>query len=325
VTTLRLFEQVKKVFPGLGETEILQEIDNVQKELTEESKALAARGQLVDISTNTAWVLPAEFLELFDVVAYDSNSNPVFLSSYNLAHEIEFGNFHLYSLTETPITGINSGITSIYLEYYKKSATVNSLTSVLEFKDVFHAGVRAGVLRNFYSLYPVDIAINDKIIRAKDVTSIKVFDKEYERVIKRLKRSRYPDATHAQAQNYQFAGKFELPRRTDALGTAQTFQSINALSTIYSKYASWELTYPIGVTASITPVGFTGTISAVITNNRLYLVSTENEFANTMDWDANQEDIQTPIPVGGFSNTTWIFDLPLGDWGTIKFVIFQRI
>lgn len=220
---LRAVEEAKSIFPSLLEKQFLEYLDSSQKMLAEESGAiLTDRGQLADIHTNTAWTLPANALKIIDVVMYDSSNNPLYLSDYNYAYEIEFGNFYIYSKTSTPITGLDAGISTVYLEFEKKATTVNSLTSTFDIPEPFHNGILAGMYQRLFSLYPVTQVINGNTVVARDYRAVQNFEREYIKTRRRLKQSLNKDGTFKESQTYPFAGKFELVRRSDAVGAALT-------------------------------------------------------------------------------------------------------
>ena len=108
MNTSQQIESIRQVFPNVPRTQIRLDLDTAQKLIATETGCLTTRASLSSISTNFAWALPSGFTELIDLVFYDSDSNPKYLGDYNYRYEIELGKLFIYSLTDTPITGLST-------------------------------------------------------------------------------------------------------------------------------------------------------------------------------------------------------------------------
>jgi len=316
MTVQKATEEIQKIFPDLGYTEIWSQLDSAQKELNDDTKTLWAIGQLSTPSSNTGWSLLSDFLQLEDILLYDSDGEPVYMGDFSYAYEITNSKFYIYSLTSTPITGLDASISTAYISYRKRPTSITSNSSSFLLPEDHHRGILASAYHKLFMLYPVDQIINGTVIKARDYRASQLWEKEYEKQKRAIKRNKYPDNIHAAAQNYQFAGKFELPRRVKDILSASALPPISSL---YSKYARWTLTYPTTVTEIAAPSGYSGTVTAAIATNQLTITSTVADFTNVADWNANQEDIQ----IDSFSSTQWVFNLPTSSWGAIRFEIFE--
>ncbi len=155
-------------------------------------------------------------------------------------------------------------------------------------------------------------------MQAVSSSMARMWQNKFKEVRRRIKISRNEDATSSSAVNYQQSGLQELPRRIKDISSAVT---LNAIVSVYSKFATFHLTYPSTVTNVIeaTVGGFTGAITGTISSNQLTLTSADSEFTNFAGWDSNQKQ---DITIDSFSGSTWVFGLPSGNWGDANFIIY---
>ena len=264
MTTQHFLDSIKQIFPLVGDTQILKDIDKAQKLFANETGLLTAVGQLTSISTSVGWNLPSDFVELYGVDPvrfYDSSGNPKYLGDYNYAYEIQFGKFYIYSLTETEITGLSTGIDTAYIHYRKKPTTIATENTALEIEEEFRDSIEHYVLKNYFAKFPVDTIAQGQVIKARDWNAVKYHDSQYEKL--RIRAKRYANIKvqdmEAYVQNYEYAGKYQLPRRTkDATLGSTSMTQLTSLGTIYEKFALYHInTSDTGTIDEAIQVGFT--------------------------------------------------------------------
>ncbi len=315
MTVLKAYEEIQSVFPKIGQVQILEELSNSQMSLSEETKILEAFGQLATPTTVTGWALPSDFISLLDILLYDSDDEPLYMGVLGYDYEITNGKLYIFSKSSTPITGL--AVETAYIHYTKRATPITSTTDTFSLNTEFHSGITAGAYHKLFMKYPVEQVINGNIVLARDLRTAQAFEREYDKTRLKIKRNRYKDERHKGAIYYPHAGAFELPKRNrDTISSSVT---IGSIASIYTKYARWTLTYPSTVTEVVTPTGFTGTITASIASNQLTISSTASDFSNIIDFNTNQDD----VIINSFGSTSWIFDLPVGDWGVLRFEIME--
>jgi len=319
MTVLKAVEELQSVFPKVGYTQILEELSNSQITLSEESKVLEEFGLLSNPSTNTGWSLPAGFISLRDILLYDSDNEPVYMSDNNYDYEIANGKLFIFSISGTAITGLHADITYAYIHYSKRADPITSTTDTFAFDAEFHNGIIAGAYHQLFMKYPTEQVINGNVVLARDYNAARAFGFEYDKTRIRLKKTKHSHKNEQAggATFYPHGGSFVLPRRKrDTIASSVT---IGAIASMYTKYARFTLTYPSTVTEAVTATGYSGTITASITSNQLTISSTASDFSNIADWNANQDDVL----VNSFGSSSWVFDLPVGDWGTLRLEIME--
>lgn len=312
MSVYNIIERVQSIFPNVGTTMILKEVDRVQKKFCAETKILKGRGLLESISTNTAWELPSDFEELYDVTYYNSDNKPLYEQDYNDSYkwEIEFGKIYVYSLSSTSITGLASGINACYIHYYKAPTAINDTTDDLSIPYEFDEAIEAKVMQRFYTLFSKD---------ADKWSAIQYFESVWRSGIKDAKAKRNNwDKQGFDLQAYDYAGRVEMPRRTDADTTSVS--TLSAINSIYDKYVRFTVvgttvtkdtingfTYPNNVTA-------TATIDGVVT-----ISSPDGEFDNSFYVISNNRDNN----IAAFSTTIITLDF-FGAIGTVVIEVYKK-
>lgn len=257
MTTFQIWETIHQVFPLIPQSQVVNDIDDMQKQFAGETKLLTTRALLSSISTNVGWALPSDFRSLDKIVLYDSSSNPKYLGDENLSYEIEFGKFFIYSLTETPITGIPTSIASIYLHYTKYPSTISAVASSLTIDEEFTPAILAGLLAKYFKLFPIDkVGRDGNVGKAFMLDVAREWEREYEKQrIKAKRKANELDQTLSTVQNYQHAGSQTLPRRVN--DDSSSVAIIGGITATYTKYLRLRVTDPSTVTELQTPVGYT--------------------------------------------------------------------
>ena len=285
MTTQQILESVNTVFPEVGESQILIDLDDKQKEFANSTGELVAAGELSDLSTSVGWTLPSNFNGLYGeepLRLYDSDGYPLYLGDYNYAYETQFDVFYIYSLTSTPLTGLSTGIDSAYIFYKRKPTTLIAATTALEIEEDFTKGLEHGLLADYFGKYPVDMYIGGQPAKMRDLNSAKWHQMRYEDY--RIRAKRYANSKRSDSipfvQNYQHAGRHQLPRRTkDATLGTTTITQLTSLGQIYDKFVLYDInTDDSGTITATLSTGYS-TIAASKTGATLTITSTA-EFGN---------------------------------------------
>jgi len=317
MTTQSIVENILSAFPTVKETQVVFDLDDAQKLFATETGVLETRGSLSSPSSNVAWTLPSDFAELTDVVFYDSDGEPVYLGDNNYAYEIEFGKFYIYSLTSTPITGLDSGIDSAYIHYKQTPTTLASRSTALEIDDQFTKALEHYLLADYFGKYPT---IEGGI---RDLRAASWHQKRYENL--KVKAKRYANAKETGdglAQNYQHAGLYELPRRVNdsVLGSTTTTQ-IEALTEIYTKYVRYTVDSGDGdgvKTATTAMIGYSDLIATVSTNT-FTIASASADLETDTQIICNNKNVSYTYN----SNKLITFTFPSG-WAVIEIEMYER-
>ena len=317
--TQNIYEVVHRIFPDVPQQQIIKDLDIAQKKFSSYTGELTTRGQLSSISTNVAWSLPSDFKRLTDVVFYDSSGNPLYMGDFNYGYQIEFGKFYIYSLTSTPITGLDDGIDTAYIHYVKNPTTLTGVSSTLEIPTEYRDALVSDILEHYYSMYPVPIGTKDgQIISAINIQAASYHRSKYKEIKIQAKRDYNLREKHDEAKIYQYAGKFEQPRRTDdaSLGSTTTTQ-VTAITDLYAKYVAYTFNNLGTVTETVPQVGYS-TVSGTVAGNTFILTSTA-EFGLDTTVIVNNNDVTYSYD----SSSQITFTLPAG-WGTIAVEIYER-
>lgn len=321
MTTTHIWEVINSVFPNVTETQVIKDLDTSQKKFARNTGMLTERGLLSSISSNIGWSLPTGFVELTDITMYDSNDSPLYIGDYNYSYEIEFNKLFIYSLTDTPITGISTDVTSIYIHYKKLPSTLASVSTALEIDLEYREALLEDLLSKYFSMYPSNMVIGGQPAMALNLNAASYHRKEYDRIrIEAKKAVNSKDTTFKKVQNYQHAGAYILPKRGDVTAFDSTITTqILALSEIYTKYVRYTLDSSDGdgaVTPSTAAIGYT-TVSGTVSSDTFTVTST-NEFENDTHIVPNNED----VTYSQDSDSQLTFNLPSG-WGVIDIEIYE--
>jgi hypothetical protein len=296
MTTLTIIENVMMVFPNIKEQQVIIDLDDLQKSFSNDTGLLTGTGSLSSISTSVGWTLPSNFLELHGqdpVRFYTSAGVPKYLGDYNYAYEIQFGKFYIYSLTETPITGLSTEIDSAYIHYRKKPTTITTRSTFLEIEEEFTKGLEHGLLADYFGKYPTPIMSQGQVIEVRDLNSAKWHQTRFDEFRIRAKRYAYikEESKEAEVQNYQHAGKHQLVRRPkDASLGSTSITQVTSLGEIYAKFALYNInTSDSGEIAEALQVGYT-TISGSKSGVTFTLTSTA-EFGVDTFIESNNDDV----------------------------------
>lgn len=316
MNTYNIIESVKDVFPNLSNNRIRLDLDSAQKLLATETGVLTTRASLSSIGTNFAWALPSGFIGLEDIVFYDSDNNAKYLSDYNYRYEIELGKLFIYSGQSTPITGLNSAISTAYIHFRALPTTLTTENTSMEVTEQFRDAIESYLLGKYFSKFPIDALANGQVVKILNLQAAQLHKNEYEKL--RIKLKKYLGSqtkTSGEAQFYQHAGAQILPKRPNDSTSGSTI-IISGLLDLYTKFAFFKMTGDGIITPTI-QIGYT-TISCVVSGDTI-TVSSTGEF-----------DEETIIVINNWdcgwtrdSASQYTITAPTG-WTTIAFEIFER-
>jgi len=328
MTVQSIVENIKTIFPDLEEQRIIKDLSDLQKSFANETRLLTERATLSSPSSNVAWLLPTNFVELYGedpIRFYNLSNEPVYLSGdgYNYGYEIQFGRLYIYSLDSVITTGLSSGIAAAYIHYHKSTATLTARADKLEIEDQFTKALEHGLLSDYFSKIPTPM-----LTRSGDVANVRDLQSaswhltrytDYKIKAKiHAKKREYDKQTDARI--YQDAGKYQLPRRINDLsqGSVTPPSVIPGLSEVYTKYVLYHFTFAGSgvITPHITAFGFTP-IATKTTN--MVVVTSVGEFGVGINVVSND------------GSTSWTFDgasqltIELPDvYSTIVIEIWER-
>lgn len=269
MTTQSIVENIKTVFPDLEEPRIIKDLSDLQKSFANETGLLTERASLSSPSSNIAWALPSDYVELYGedpVRLYDSNNQPLYLSgdSYNYGYEIQFGRLYIYSLSSSPIAGLSSDISAAYVHYRKSSTTITSRTDKLEIDDQFTKALEHGLLSDYFSKIPTPMLTrNGDVANVRDLQSASWHLTRYTdyKIKAKIYAKKREYDRQGDAQIYQDAGKYQLVRRGNDLsqGSVTPPSVVPGLGEIYTKYVLYYFTFAGAgvITPHIAAFGFT--------------------------------------------------------------------
>lgn len=328
MTTQNIVENIKTVFPELEEARIIKDLSNLQKAFATETKLLMGRASLSSPTTNVAWALPTNFVELYGedpIRFYNSDGEPIYFSSdsFNYAYEIQFGKLYIYSLSSTLLTGLSADIASAYIHYHKKATTITARTSLLEIEDTFTKALEHGLLSDYFSKFPTDMLTRDgRVARVRDIQSADWHLKRYQDY--KIKAKIYAKTREydkqSNVQYYGDAGEYQLPRRADDSALGSTILPIaTSLSNIYAKYVLYYFTPAEAgeITAQIPAIGFTPVATKT---GRTVVLTSSGEFGTDINVIAN--DGGTGWSYDSSSQIT--IDLPLS-YTSVAIEIWERL
>ena len=229
MTTLEMYESVQQLFPDLGQTQIILEIDRAQKKFCRKTKVLKEIGTLATLTSKAYWDIPAGLVELYEVELYDSSYAPLhkvdedidwYVDGDTAAGKIG-GQLRFYSTSGTEISTIPTSITYILTRYAKLPTTLATVATALDVTDDdLTEGIFASVLESFYARIRLPlgtdrggnavVGIDSKMVAYWQAKAREI-ELDAKKWINKL------DSTERRTRNYQHAGLFSLPKEhTDA-------------------------------------------------------------------------------------------------------------
>tara|TARA_R100001244_G_C5171601_1_gene131726 strand:+ start:8928 stop:9728 length:801 start_codon:yes stop_codon:yes gene_type:complete len=138
MTLEHIYDEVQQIFPDIGRTKILQDVNEVQKEFCRRSQILTSTSNETIVADTVVYNLPSACGALSSVIFKDSDG-AILLGTDTLQYEVNQGTITFKSYYNLTITEIPSGISTISYYYVKiptalvEPATSGSLVSGTEY------------------------------------------------------------------------------------------------------------------------------------------------------------------------------------------------
>ena len=234
MTTIEMIDSVKQLFPSVGETQILLEIDRAQKKFCRRTKSLKKIGNLATLTSKAFWSVPSDFLELYEVELYDSAYAPLSKIDEDLDWYIDSGGaswasgagvaetqLRFFSTNGTEISSIPTSISYILTRYANAPATLATRATDLDITDDDQTeGIFAGVLESFYARFPQPLGVDrsQNPVMGINTRLVKYWAaKARETEINTKKWINQLDSTFRRVTNFEHAGAITTPKEhTDA-------------------------------------------------------------------------------------------------------------
>lgn len=317
----KVVEEIRQIFPDLGETQIVHDLDIAQKDFVGETNYLEDYALLSSPSSNCAWALPSDYNHFKEILLYDASGNPLYLEHYQYEYEISYGKLYFRSSSNTPITVLSSDIAFIYLGYYKKATTLADPSASFEIGDEHLGGVYAKIYKEYYAKYPTPVLMpTGAVIKTLNLQASNFWSNE--EIKNRIKAKKWVNSKNDTSDGhalYQEAGKWLLPKRVKALiGTTSSIGSGTGTANV--KEANFIIT-PSGITQVGDIVGFTSMVATLdLPNNQVTFtgdVSDYTDFAsNNKGWE---------VATGGVEGVSIIIEWSSGITGIIVATIFEKV
>lgn len=188
MTVQNIVEEVRTVFPSLGETQLVKELDKAQKDFVAQTRCLIGLYQLSSPDSYTAWKLPSDIDLVFDIDVFDSNGKPLYMEDDNIVWKIMGDYLLFYDLDQQRITSLPSTYYDVYLWVYKKPSSISDINGTLSIQEEYHPYLVNYIFAKAYSLYPIEIGTTNGIIKARDWNAVRFHRNEYERGIREAKK-----------------------------------------------------------------------------------------------------------------------------------------
>ena len=316
MNTLQHIESIQQVFPKVSRNQIRLDLDVAQKLIVANTGSVVTIGSLTAPTANVAWSLPTGFVEFIDFLMYDTDYNPVYLKELNYKFEIENDKFFVYSITSTPITGLDCVYAQIV--YKALPTALSAEATAMEVEEYYRDAVESYVLSKYFSKFPIPFVSGGNVVEALNFQAAAFHKQNYNDLRIQLKREiNSRQATDNEPLNYDSPGKYYLPRRPGEAVSASTV-TVGGLSELYTKFAYYKITSGTedGVSATLS-LGYS-TISCSVTSDTITVSSTAEFDAETIilpnNWDATW--VRN-------SSSEIVITAPSG-WDYISFEIYER-
>jgi len=315
MTVLNIIEQVEQLFPELGRTQILLDIDSSQKEFADNTKILTKQGQLSGISTNISWALPSDCVEVYDIELYGSDDMELYLDEEDLTYHIDRDVITFLDEDDDSLTRLPSAISYAYLDYVYRPASITLETDSLSIPEDFHEGILAKVLSKYYARFPQQIITSGGVIKAVDLKMVSYWESVYDK--QRIEAKRWVNVNKnnigSEAKKDILGYPISVRRKRNLTSGAIP---VNAYNLFYSKYYRFTATSPSTLTENEIS-GFSGAITLSIVGGTI-TVSSSAEFTSSMFIVPNQSVNYSYISASA------IEIYPPSGWGTLVVEIYKR-
>ena len=226
-------------FPDIGETQVLIEMQNSQNQFARLTGVLQKIGALAGLTENVSWNLPSDFVELYEVELYDTDSKALnkVNEDINWIVDDDMLIFYATSLasdgsTITKITSIPTSINAIRTRYSHLPAALTARSVALDVPVQFTPAIMYGALATLFGRMrqPISIDQQGNTILAIDRNTRDYWEAKFKQMVIEAKRYiNSQDSTASEAVNYQDPGKTILPQ--EALDASLSTTSWTAIIT----------------------------------------------------------------------------------------------
>lgn len=222
-----------QIFPELLETQVLLEMEVAQNRFARESKILQKVGDLQNLTSQVSWVVPSEFIELYEVELYDSDSKSLNKVNEDINWVLDNNRLIFYATsldtdgsTITKITSIPTSINSILVRYSHLPAALTARTVALELDNPdFTPAVMYGALATLFGRIkqPLGIDREGGAVLGIDRNTRDYWEVKFkEQVIEAKRYINSQDSTESEAVNYRDPGMTILPKEASDANLLKT-------------------------------------------------------------------------------------------------------
>ena len=313
----KIIEEVNQVFPKLGETQIMHDLNIAQKDFVLETDYLEDYASLANPNAGCSWVLPNDYRKLKEVLIYDINGEPLYLEDYGIAYEIELGNIYFYSTQATSISTLPSAIAYLFIIYYREASDITNPANEFEINDEHLAGVYSKIYKEYFAKYPTDVVTATGSV----ISTINISVANYWRTIEiefRIKAKKWINSKNDTSDGhviYQEAGKWQFPKRIKSL--TPTISGTNMTGNV--KEVNFIIT-PSGVTQVGDLLGFNAIDATLdLPNNE---VTFSGDISAYTDFESNNKGWEITESIDNVSFTVKWSD---GITGIIVATVFEKV
>ena len=191
----RICERIQREFPQVKIAEIVEDLNEIQKDFCIETEILKKSGDLTIVAATVTYTLLTEFSDLDKILRVDFlDANSKFLEGEDtLKMDIKpNGTITFYDYYGQTITEIPSGISTIrfYYSYVPATLVSGTLSASPAIPDQLHDGLIHGELARLYSRFPVIAKTfsDGSTAQVKDFSSVQYNEAKYKEYVIKAKK-----------------------------------------------------------------------------------------------------------------------------------------
>ncbi len=190
----RIIERVQREFPGVKAGEVVEDINEIQKDFCIETEILKKSTNLTVVANTVTYTLLTEFPTLDKILRVDflDSTGELVDEEDTLKMDIKpDGTITFYDYYGDAITEIPSGTTpKFYYTYTPATLVVGTLTASPDIPSQLHEGLVCKELANLHSKIPTIIKqfTDGSTARTKDFQSIQLNESKYHEYVVKAKK-----------------------------------------------------------------------------------------------------------------------------------------
>jgi hypothetical protein len=206
MTVRHIIESIKQAVPGVSDTQVLLELNEIYKSFVRETKVMRDYFTITPTTNTVTYDFDDDELNLVYEVAFYNSSGVELTGEDTLSYYIKDKTITFGSYYKSTITSIPSTIATIRLNSYAmpNSFTLDNDTQEPEFPEDFHGALISGVLKELFARIPsIEVRMPDGSVRfERDFKSATYHEGRYARYVKdAIKYSnKYGDDTPAEVR-----------------------------------------------------------------------------------------------------------------------------